>query len=159
MTTRTAAKRAHSGTHGNNRNKDLSGKNLVKSQRVWDISEDGKCFVLKDVPLDEVYVKSGLQEKSDIYLHGRAKASHRRFTKAAWNMCCRNYVVHGIWGSDDDVERAHEAAQLSEWMFTKATRDNNNNKVVKNVNKQRKGNNRRGQKDVSERVTLCALFK
>ena len=159
MTIRTAAKRAHSGTHGNNRNKDLSGKNLVKSQRVWDISEDGKCFVLKDVPLDEVYVKSGLQEKSDIYLYGRAKASHRGYSKAAWNMCCKNRKKHGICGSDAVVERKLEGVQLSEWMFTKATRDNNNNKVVKNVNKQRKGNNRRGQKDVSERVTLCALFK
>ena len=162
MTTRTAAKRAHSGTHGDNRNTDLSGKNLVKKQRVWDISEDGKSFVSKWVPLDEVYVKSGLQQKSDIYLYGRAKAFHRGFTKAAWNMCCKNRKKHGIWGSDADVERKLEGAQLSECMFTKATRDkvvkNVNNKVVKNVNKQRKGNKLRGQEDVSEVATLCASF-
>ena len=162
MTNRTAAKSAHPGTHGNNQNKDLFGNNFVNLVPAWDISENGKSFVLKDVPLHEVYVKSGLQEKSDIYLHGRAKASHRRFTKAAWNMCCRNYVAHRIWGSDADVERKLEGAQLSECMFTKATRDkvvkNVNNKVVKNVNKQRKGNKLRGQEDVSEVATLCASF-
>ena len=27
-------------------------------------------------------------------------------------MCCKNYKEHGIWGSDDDVERAHEEAIL-----------------------------------------------
>ena len=157
MTTRTAAKRAHSGTHGNNRNKDLSGGNLVKLQRVWDISEDGKRFVLKCVPLDEVYVKSGLQEKSDIYLYGRAKSCHRGYSKAAWNMCCKNRKKHGICGSDADVERKLERVQLSECMFTKSTRDNN--KVVKDVNKGRKGNKPQGQQNVSEGATLCALFK
>ena len=143
MTNKDAAKRAHSGTHGYNRNKNLYGGNLVKKQRVWDISEDGKSFVSKWVPLDEVYVKSGLQEKSDIYLHGRAKASHRRFTKAAWNMCCKNDKVHGIWGSDDDVERAHEAAILPG--YTKGDVDNPKRK-----------HNKKPEFDGN---TLCALFK
>lgn len=154
MTIRTAAKRAHSGTHGNNRNKDLSGGNLVKLQRVWDISEDGKRFVLKCVPLDEVYVKSGLQEKSDIYLYGRAKSCHRGYSKAAWNMCCKNRKKHGICGSDADVERKLARAQLSECTFTKSTRDDNTNKEVKNVNKKRKDSKPQGQG-----ATLCALFK
>ena len=145
MTNRTAAKSAHPGTHGNNQNKDLSGKNLVNLVPAWDISENGKSFVLKDVPLHEVYVKSGLQEKSDIYLHGRAKASHRRFTKAAWNMCCRNYVVHGIWGSDDGVERAHEAAILEG--YTKGVDDVHKRKYNKKPEPEFDGN------------TLCALFK
>ena len=145
MTNRTAAKSAHPGTHGNNQNKDLSGKNLVNLVPAWDISENGKSFVLKDVPLHEVYVKSGLQEKSDIYLHGRAKASHRRFTKAAWNMCCKNYKVHDIWGSDDDVERAHEAAILPG--YTKGVDDVHKRKYNKKPEPEFDGN------------TLCALFK
>ena len=152
MTNTNAAKTAHQGEQ----NKNIYGGNLVKLQRVWDISEDGKRFVLKNVPLDEVYVKSGLQQKSDIYLYGRAKASHRGFTKAAWNMCCKNYKEHGIWGPDAVVERKLERVQLSEFIFTKATRYN---KVVKDDNKGRKGNKLRGQEDVSEVATLCALFK
>ena len=145
MTNRTAAKSAHPGTHGNNQNKDLFGNNFVNLVPAWDISENGKSFVLKDVPLHEVYVKSGLQEKSDIYLHGRAKASHRRFTKAAWNMCCRNYVVHGIWGSDADVERAHERAILEG--YTKGVDDVHKRKYNKKPEPEFDGN------------TLCALFK
>ena len=156
-------KSAHSATHGNNRNRDLFDGILVKFKWAWDISKDGKHLELKYVPLKECYVESGLQEKSDSYLYGRAKACHRDFTIAAWNMCCKNYKLHGIWGPDADVERKLEGAQLSECMFTKATRDkvvkNVNNKVVKNVNKQRKGNKLRGQEDVSEVATLCALFK
>ena len=141
MTNTNAAKTAHQGEQ----NKNIYGGNLVKLQRVWDISEDGKRFVLKNVPLDEVYVKSGLQEKSDIYLHGRAKASHRRFTKAAWNMCCKNYKVHDIWGSDDDVERAHEAAILPG--YTKGVDDVHKRKYNKKPEPEFDGN------------TLCALFK
>ena len=148
MTNTNAAKTAHQGEQ----NKNIYGGNLVKLQRVWDISEDGKRFVLKNVPLDEVYVKSGLQEKSDIYLYGRAKASHRGYTKAAWNMCCNNRKKYGIWGSDVDVEIKLQRAQLPECTFTKSTKDDN--KVVKNVNKQRKDNKPQGQG-----ATLCALFK
>jgi len=144
VTNRTAAKSAHPGTHGNNQNKDLFGNNFVKLVRAWDISEDGKHLILKWVPLHEVYVKSGLQEKSDIYLYGLAKDSYRRFTKAAWNMCCRNYVVHGIWGSDADVERAHERAILEG--YTKGVDD------VHKRRYNRKSNSVGGS-------TLCALFK
>ena len=143
MTNRTAAKSAHPGTHGNNQNKDLFGNNFVNLVPAWDISENGKSFVLKDVPLHEVYVKSGLQEENDIYLYGRAKACHRRFTKAAWNMCCRNYVAHRIWGSDADVERAHESAILEG--YTKGVDDVHKRKYNK--------------KPEFDGNTLCALFK
>jgi len=136
-------KSAHQATHGNNRNRNLFRKDLVKLVRAWDISKDGKHLELKWVPLHECYVKSGLQEKSDIYLYGRAKASHRRFTTAAWNMCCRNYVVHGIWRSDADVERAHEAAILEG--YTKGVDDVHKRKYNKKL--EFDGN------------TLCAEFK
>ena len=151
MTIINANKTAHQGTQ----NKNIYGGNLVKLKWAWDISKDGKHLELKWVPLHECYVKSGLQEKSDIFLYGRAKACHRYYTIAAWNMCCRNYVVHGIWRSDAVVERKLEGAQLSECMFTKSTRDNNTNKVDKNVNKRRKrrkGNKQQGQENV--RATL-----
>ena len=138
-------KSAHSATHGNNRNRDLFDGILVKFKWAWDISKDGKHLELKYVPLKECYVKSGNQEKDDSYLYGLAKASHRGYTKAAWNMCCRNYVVHGIWGSDADVERAHERAILEG--YTKGVDDVHKRKYNKKPEPEFDGN------------TLCALFK
>lgn len=153
MTNTNAAKTAHQGEQ----NKNIYGGNLVKLQLALDVSKDGKNFESKWVPLKDVYVKSGLQEKSDGYLYGLAEASHRGYTKAAWNMCCKNRKKYRIWGSDADVERKLEGAQLLECMFTKSTRDNN--KVVKDDNKGRKDNKPQGQENVSKGATLCLLFK
>ena len=137
-------KSAHSATHGNNRNRDLFDGILVKFKWAWDISKDGKHLELKYVPLKECYVESGLQGKSDRDLHALAGYYHRDFTTAAWNMCCKNDKVHGIWGSDDDVERAHEAAILPG--YTKGDVDNPKRKY--NIGKRKSDGN-----------TLCALFK
>ncbi len=140
MTNRNAAKTAHQGEQNTN----IYGGNLVKLVRAWDISKDGKHLILKWVPLHECYVKSGLQEKSDGYLYGLAKDSHRPYTRRAWNMCCKNRKKYGIWGSDADVERANEGAILEG--YTKGVDDVHKRKY------NRKSNSVGGS-------TLCALFK
>ena len=153
-------KRGHHNEDGRELSTDLDGNPVVKPIRLLDIAKDGKSFYWGYFPYSWSYVKSGNQGKRDRDLHARAGYYHRRYTTAAWNMCCRNYVVHGIWGSDAVVERKLALAKLPEWLFTIATRDNNTNKVDNNVNERRKGrkdNKLQGQEDV--RPTLCALFK
>jgi len=141
---RTAAKRAHSCRNGNNQDIDLYGRPVKKFKLAWDISKNEKHLELKWVPLHECYVKSGLQEKSDGYLYGLAKDSHRPYTRRAWNMCCKNRKKYGIWGSDADVERANEGAILPG--YTKGVDDNHKRRYNRKSN------------SVGE-STLCALFK
>jgi hypothetical protein len=60
-------------------------------------------------------------------------------------MCCKNRKKYGIWGSDADVERAHERAILEG--YTKGVDDVHKRKYNKKPEPEFDGN------------TLCAYFK
>ena len=136
-------KRGHHNEDGRNLSTDLDGNSVVKLIWLTHIAKNGKSFYQGYFPYSWSYVESGLQGKSDRDLHALAGYYHRDFTTAAWNMCCKNRKKHGIWGSDDDVERAHEAAILPG--YTKGDVDNPKRK-----------HNKKPEFDGN---TLCALFK